>query len=104
MGGALIYVGKPDDAIVFLEKTMRIDPKYPAVRLWFLGLAQFCQEEMTKTAATFERARKRNPHLSPWVQIAAHEYIGRGEENPKILAEESVGKPIKPAVLLIKAL
>ena len=87
MGIAMIYVGKPDEAIVFLEKAMRINPNYPAMRLWWLGLAQFCQEEMTKAAATFERARSRNPHSAPYFQIAAYEYVGQGEENPKILAE-----------------
>ena len=87
MGFALIYVGKPDEAIVFLEKTMRINPKYPAMTLWWLGVAQFCQEEMTKAGATFERARSRNPHSAPYFQIAAYEYIGRGGENPDIVAE-----------------
>jgi TolB-like protein/class 3 adenylate cyclase len=87
MGFALIYVGKPNEAIVFFEKTMRINPNYPAMVLWWLGVAQFCQEEMTKAAATIERARSRNPHSAPYFQIAAYEYIGRREENPKIIAE-----------------
>jgi TolB-like protein len=87
MGGALLYVGKPDEAIVFFEKTMRINPKYPAMLLWWVGVAQFCQEEMTKAAATMERARSRNPNSAPYFQIAAYEFIGRGEENPKIIAE-----------------
>ena len=42
---------------------------------------------MTKAAVTHERARSRNPHLAPYFQIVAYEYIGRGEENPKIIAE-----------------
>jgi len=87
MGTALIYVGKPGEAIVFFERAMRINLNYAAVRLSWVGVAQFCQAEMTKAAATLKRARSRNPHLWPWFQIAANEYIGRGEENPKIIAE-----------------
>ena len=87
MGASLIYAGRSGEAIGFLEKAMRINPDYPAMYLWWLGLAQFCEEEMTKAADTFERVRKRNPHLAPYIQIAAYEYIGRGEENSNILAE-----------------
>jgi TolB-like protein/class 3 adenylate cyclase len=86
MGGALIYAGRSREAIPFLEKAMRINPDYPAMYLFWLGVAQFCEEEMTRAAATFERARSRNPHLAPYFQIAAYEYIGRGEENPDIIA------------------
>ena len=87
MGGALIYTGRPGEAKTFVEKAMRINPNYPAMYLFWLGVAQFCEEQMKEAATTFERTRKRNPHLAPYFQIAAYEYIGRGEENPKILAE-----------------
>ena len=87
IGGALIYAGRSGEAITFLEKAMRINPQYPAMYLFWLGVAQFCEEQMKKAATTSERTRKRNPHLAPWFQIVAYEYIGRGEENPNILAE-----------------
>jgi TolB-like protein/class 3 adenylate cyclase len=87
MAGALIYSGRSAEAIPFLDKAMRINPEYPAVYLWWLGVAQFCEEQMQKAASTFERTRTRNPHLAPWFQIAAYEYTGRGEENPDILSE-----------------
>ena len=87
MGGALIYSGRSAEAIPFLEKAMRINPEYPAMFLFWLGVAQFCEEQMYKAASTFERTRKRNPHTAPWFQMAAYEYTGRGEENPDILSE-----------------
>ncbi len=87
MGGALIYAGRSDEAIAYLEKAMRINPDYSALWLWWLGVAQFCNEQLEEAATISERARKRNPHLAPWFQIAAYEYIGREEENPNILAD-----------------
>ena len=87
MGGALIYSGRSAEAIPFLEKAMRINPEYPAMFLFWLGVAQFCEEQMQKAASTFERTRTRNPHMAPWFQIAAYQYTGRGEENPDILSE-----------------
>jgi tetratricopeptide (TPR) repeat protein len=87
MGGALIYVSRSGEAIPFIKKAMRINPGYPASDQFWLGVAQFCEEQMQKAATTFETTRTRNPHLAPYFQIAANEYIGRWEENPKILAE-----------------
>jgi adenylate cyclase len=87
MGGALIYTGRSNEAIIFLEKAMRINPEYPAVYLFWLGVAQFCEGQMTKTATTFERVRKRNPHLAPWFQISAYEHLGRKKEAQKVLSE-----------------
>jgi adenylate cyclase len=87
MGGALIYVGRSDEAIGFIEKGMRINPDYPAMYLFWLGVAQFCEEQMTKAATTFERTRKRNPHLAAWFQIAAYEHLGRKKEAQGALSE-----------------
>jgi adenylate cyclase len=87
LGGALIYAGKPQEAKKYISKSMRIDPEYPAMTLWWLGVAQFCDQQLEEAATTLERARKRNPHLAPWFQIAANEHLGRGKENPAIIAE-----------------
>jgi TolB-like protein/class 3 adenylate cyclase/Flp pilus assembly protein TadD len=87
MGVALIYAGRPDDAIIFLEKAMRINPGYSAMWLWWLGVAQFCNEQMEVAATTSERARKRNPNLAPWFQIIAYEHLGRKKEAQETLTE-----------------
>ena len=103
MGGALIYAGRSEEAISFVEKAMRINPNYPAMYLFWLGVAQFCEEQMKEVAVTFERTRNRNPHLAPWFQIAANEYMGRGEENPAIVAEyiKIRGWEEKPSIEMI---
>jgi adenylate cyclase len=87
LGGALIYEGRPEEAIKYISRAMRINPEYPAMTLWWLGVAQFCDQQLEDAATTLGRARKRNPHLAPWFQIAAYEHVGRGKENPEIIAE-----------------
>ena len=87
MGVALIYEGKSDEAIVFLKKAMRLEPDYPAKYMFWLGLAQFCEEKYDESAASSERARKRNPQLSPAIQIAALAHLGRLEDAKKINAD-----------------
>ena len=87
LGGALIYEGRPEEAIKYISKAMRINPEYPAMTLWWLGVAQFCDQQLEEAATTLARARKRNPHLAPWFQIAAYEHVGRGKENPEIIAK-----------------
>ena len=87
LGSALIYEGRPQEAINYISKATRIDPEYDAMTLWWLGVAQFCDEQLEEAATTLERARKRNPHLAPWFQIAANEHLGRGKGNPEIIAE-----------------
>ena len=87
LGGALIYEGRPEEAIKYISKAMRINPEYPAMTLWWLGVAQFCDRQLEDAATTLGRARKRNLHLAPWFQIAAYEHVGRGKENPEIIAE-----------------
>jgi tetratricopeptide (TPR) repeat protein len=87
LGSALIYEGRPQEAIKYISKATRIDPEYRAMTLWWLGVAQFCDEQLEEAATTLERARRRNPHLAPWFQIAANEHLGHGKENPEIIAE-----------------
>ena len=87
LGSALIYKGRPQEAIKYISKATRIDPEYEAMTLWWLGVAQFCDQQLEEAATTLGRARKRNPHLAPWFQIAANEHIGRGKENPEVIAE-----------------
>jgi len=55
--------------------------------LWFQGLAQFCEGQFDDAATTLERARKRNPQLSPAFQVAAYAYLGRVKDAEKVLAE-----------------
>ena len=59
---------------------------HPATNLWWLGVAQFCNEQLEEAATTSERACKRNPHLAPVFQISAYEHLGRKKEAQETLS------------------
>jgi TolB-like protein len=42
LGHILIYCGRPEEAVEYLKRAMRIDPHYPAYPLLLLGEALFC--------------------------------------------------------------
>ncbi len=82
MAYALIYAGRPKEALDFVEKAMRLDPHYPAYYLFVLGLAQFGMEQFEAAANSFERALKRNPeNYMPLIHLAAaYGHLGRKQE------------------------
>ncbi len=91
MAGALIYSGKPDEAVDFVKKAMRLDPHNIANHLYTLGLAHFGMEQFQEAASFFERAFKLNPKMG-LVQraylAAAYGYLGQEEK-----AMTELGKP-----------
>jgi TolB-like protein/cytochrome c-type biogenesis protein CcmH/NrfG len=89
MAYALIHAGRPEEAIDFVEKAMRLDPYYPAYYLFVLGLAHFALEQFEQAATLFERALKRNPiDYVPLIHLAAaYGHLGREEEAAAAVAE-----------------
>jgi TolB-like protein/class 3 adenylate cyclase len=76
MAHALIYDGRPKEALGFINKAMRLDPHYPAYNLFVLGLAHFGLDDFKEAANSFERALSRNPEnyvaLIPLAAAYAH--------------------------------
>jgi len=69
---ALIYAGRPQEALGFVDKAMRLDPHYPAYNLFVLGLAKFVLEEYEEAVTFFERALKLNPEdYVPLIPLAS---------------------------------
>jgi TolB-like protein/class 3 adenylate cyclase/cytochrome c-type biogenesis protein CcmH/NrfG len=87
MAYVLIYAGRSKEAIDLYEKAMRLNPRYPAQYLWFLGLAQFCEGQLEEAAASFKRAHKRSPRLAGWPLAAAYAHLGRKEEAADVIAD-----------------
>ena len=89
MAYALIYAGRPEEALDFVEKAMRLDPHYPAYYLLVLGLAHFSIEQYKEAANSFERALKRNPeNYIPLIHLAAaYGYLGRKQEATAAIEE-----------------
>ena len=82
MAYALIYVGKPKEAVDHIERAIRIDPEYPAYYLFVLGLAHFGMEQLDKAASLFEKALERNPeNYVPLIPLAAtYAHLSRKKE------------------------
>jgi TolB-like protein/Flp pilus assembly protein TadD len=96
MAYALIYVGKPTEAVSYIEKAMRIDPDYPAYYLFIRGLAHFGMEQFKKAASLFEKALERNPEnyvtLIPLAATYAH--LNREKEAKDIIVRLNKFMPI----------
>jgi TolB-like protein/class 3 adenylate cyclase/Flp pilus assembly protein TadD len=87
MATALIYSGKPAEAIDFVDKAIRFDPHNLPNYLFTLGMAYFGMEQFQQAVSVFERAFKLNPELG-LVQRAylAAAYMHLGQEE-KAMAE-----------------
>jgi tetratricopeptide (TPR) repeat protein len=89
MAYALVYAGRPKEAVDFVQRAMRLDPHYPAYHLYVLGLAHFVMEEFDAAVPLFERALKRNPeNYVPLISLAAaYAYLGREQEAAATIEE-----------------
>jgi TolB-like protein/class 3 adenylate cyclase/TPR repeat protein len=99
MAGALIYSGKPEEAVDFVNKAMRLDPHNITNYLYTLGLAHFGMEKFQKAVSFFERAFKLNPEIG-LVQRAyiAAAYVHLGQE------EKAMAELDKPEIKEVRAL
>jgi TolB-like protein/class 3 adenylate cyclase len=99
MAGALIYSGKPEEAVDFVNKAMRLDPHNITNYLYTLGLAHFGMEKFQEAVSFFERAFKLNPEIG-LVQRAyiAAAYVHLGQE------EKAMAELDKPEIKEVRAL
>ncbi|UCE50862.1 MAG: adenylate/guanylate cyclase domain-containing protein [Desulfobacterales bacterium] len=85
MAEALVYGGKPNKGIEYIETAMRLDPRFQTDPLYLLGIAHFCMRQYEKAVSLLERALKRIPapgqRLYPLV--AAYAHLGRFKEAKK---------------------
>jgi len=84
MGNALIYAGRPMEAVEFLKKGMRFDPHNPSRYLAGLGRAHFCMGELEEAVGLYEKAMRLNPENAPWAWGgclgAYYALLGRDQE------------------------
>ena len=59
---SMIYAGHPREAEPQIETAMRLDPHFPALFVFYHGLAQFEQNKMLEAAVTLEKAAKLDPN------------------------------------------
>ena len=60
---ALIWAGRPAEAEKQIANAMQFDPHYPAVFVFYKGLALFAQDRLSEAIKTFEDALQLNPDL-----------------------------------------
>jgi Flp pilus assembly protein TadD len=79
---ALTLASRPDEAMKYINAAMRLDPRPPALFLYYLGFAQFNQEQFGAAAATLERATTLNPNdqYALLALGAAYGYLGRKQD------------------------
>jgi tetratricopeptide (TPR) repeat protein len=63
MGIGLIYIGKPKEAIDFINRAMRLDPHNPVIYLLRLGIAQLSIGNLEEAASLMEKAYRLNPEI-----------------------------------------
>jgi tetratricopeptide (TPR) repeat protein len=90
MGQVLIYSGKPEEAVEYLKRAMRLDPLYPAYPLLLLGEAHFNMKQYEEAVNFIKRAIRHNPDLvneksvyqgrGSIILAAAYGHLGRLEE------------------------
>ena len=82
MGSALLYSGRPREAVDFINRALRLDPHNPARSLGLLGGAQFCMGNLEEAANIVEKRIRLNPELTgsaAWM-VVAYGLLGRKEE------------------------
>jgi TolB-like protein/class 3 adenylate cyclase/Flp pilus assembly protein TadD len=90
----LIWAGRPAEAVEKIEAAMRLDPHYPPVFAFYLGLAQFAQGQFDEAAKTFEEMQRLNPD-APWVGLylaAAYGNAGREKDAAAAVASFSAAR------------
>ena len=65
MGIVLTYLGRPEEAIPYIEKSIQLNPRAPslATRLWALGYAHLLLGHIDEAINLLRRARAENPRL-----------------------------------------
>ena len=76
----LNFAGRPDEAIGFAKKAMRLDPNYPPWQVFHLAHSYFLLRRYDEAIAALQDALRRNPDFSPARRVLAVAYAELGRE------------------------
>jgi tetratricopeptide (TPR) repeat protein len=79
---ALTAANRPAEAVPYIKTAMRLDPRPPALFLYYQGLVEFNLEQFEGAALSLERAGRLNPDDQyPFLALAAtYGHLGRRED------------------------
>jgi adenylate cyclase len=82
MAKALIFAGRPKEALDSIERAMRLDPHNIAYPLYLRGLSQFSMGQLKDAVSSIDRALTHNPELGEGsgVLAVAYAHLGRDQE------------------------
>ena len=85
-GMALTWLGRPDGAILALERSLLFDPDMKPDLVWHLGLAYYLKERYADSVAVLERniGRKTDPFWDYLLLAAVYGQMGRMEDAARV--------------------
>ena len=85
-GMALTWLGRPDGAILALERSLLFDPDMKTDLVWHLGLAYYLKERYADSVAVLERniGRKTDPFWDYLLLAAVYGQMGRMEDAARV--------------------
>ena len=88
-GLALTWLGRPDGAILALERALLFDPDMKTDIFWHLGLAYYLKQRYADSAAVLERniGRKIDPFWDFLLLAAVYAQMGRADEAARVAQE-----------------
>jgi len=85
---ALVYAGRPKEALALIEKAMRLDPNFSANELYLRGLAQFGMKDYAGAEISLDRATRlapQNPQVLNLL-VAVYGYLRRADDAAPVIA------------------
>ena len=91
----LRQLGRPEEALTFIERAMRLNPRYPAMYLRELGEIEFMMRRYGDAIANLEAALERNPNLwdARLFLAASYAYANRMDDAEWQLLEVLTANP-----------
>jgi len=94
---ALIFAGRPEDALRLMEQAMRLNPRYPPWYLFELGWAYRMTGRYAEAVATLKEAISRGPYFLPAHVNLASSYLWQW-----VAQQSSAAQTLKPAVAAVQ--
>jgi class 3 adenylate cyclase/tetratricopeptide (TPR) repeat protein len=97
MAKALIFAGRPKEALYFVKRVMRLDPHNIAPSLYLQGLSHFAMGQFDEAVTLMERALKYSPQALGWAAplAAVYAHLGRDQQARTALSKYEKVLPIK---------